>query len=73
MQDNHGKLLGLCDELPMSLAQVNICRRRALADSQPVAIFLQLYGADSWVRRIGMCLHAANFGPRGSTDICTCC
>ena len=72
MQDNHGKLLGLYDELPMFLAQVNICRGRALADSQQVAIFLQLYGADSWVRRTGMCLHAANFGPRGSTDTCTC-
>ena len=54
MQDNHGKLLGLYDELPMFLAQVNICRGRALADSQQVAIFLQLYGADSWVRRTGM-------------------
>ena len=62
----------LYDELPMFLAQVNICSGRALADSQQVAIFLQLYGADSWVRRTGMCLHAANFGPRGSTDTCTC-
>ena len=46
MQDNHGKSLGLYDELPMFLAQVNICRGRALADSQQVAIFLQPYGAD---------------------------
>ena len=54
MRDNHGKLLGLYDELPTFLAQVNICRGRALADSQQVAIFLQLYGADPWVRRTGM-------------------
>ncbi len=54
MMQNHGKLLGLCDELPMFLAQLNICRGRALCDSQQVAIFLQLYGGDRWVRRTGM-------------------
>ena len=53
MGENYGKLLGLYDELPMFLSQVNICRGRALADSQQVAIFLQLYGADPWVRKTG--------------------
>ena len=47
MEENHSKLLGLYDELPMFLSQVNVCRGRALADSQQVAIFLQLYGADA--------------------------
>lgn len=55
MQDNHGKLLGLYDELPMFLSQINVCRGRTLTDSQQVAIFLQLFGADQWMRRTGMC------------------
>lgn len=54
MEENHGKLLGLYDELPMFLSQLNICRGRAVSDSQQVAIFLQLYGGDRWVRRTGM-------------------
>lgn len=53
MESNHGKLLGLYDELPMFLSQINICRGRTLADSQQVAIFLQLYGGDRWMRRTG--------------------
>lgn len=53
MEENHGKLLGLYDELPMFLSQVNICRGRTLADSQQVVIFLQLYGADAWNRKTG--------------------
>ena len=53
MEANHCKLLGLYEELPMFLSQLNICRRKALVDSQQVAIFLQLYGADPWVRKTG--------------------
>ena len=53
MEANHCKLLGLYDELPMFLSQLNICRGKALVDSQQVAIFLQLYGADPWVRKTG--------------------
>ena len=54
MQENHWKLLGLYDELPMFLSQINICRGRGLTESHELAIFLQLYGADPWVRRTGM-------------------
>jgi hypothetical protein len=54
MQKNHWKLLGLYDELPMFLSQINICRGRGLTESHELAIFLQLYGADPWVRRTGM-------------------
>jgi hypothetical protein len=53
MEANQCKLLGLYDELPMFLSQLNICRGKALVDSQQVAIFLQLYGADPWVRKTG--------------------
>ena len=38
MQENNWKLLGLYDELPMFLSQINVCRGRTLADSQQVAI-----------------------------------
>ena len=54
IQRNYGKLLGWYDELPMFISQLNICRGRALNDSQQVAIFLQLYGGDRWARRTGM-------------------
>ena len=53
MFNNHGKLLGLYDELPMFLSQVNIFRGRGLSDSHELAVFLQLYGAEKWVRRTG--------------------
>ena len=53
MAENHGKSLGLYDELSMFLAQVNVCRGRSVTDSQQVSTFLQLYGSDQWVRRTG--------------------
>lgn len=54
MYQNHWKLLGLYDELPMFLSLVNIFKGRGLSDSHELAIFLQLYGGDPWVRRTGM-------------------
>ena len=51
MQKNHWKLLGLYDELSVFLSQVNIFRGRGLSDSHELAVFLQLYGSDPWVRR----------------------
>ena len=54
MSDNHGKLLGLYDELAMFLSQINVFRSRGLSDSHELALFLQLYGASSWTRRTGM-------------------
>ena len=53
MEKNHWKLLGLYDELSVFLSQVNIFRGRGLSDSHELAVFLQLYGADPWVRRTG--------------------
>lgn len=53
MHQNHWKLLGLYDELPMFLSLVNIFKGRGLSDSHELAIFLQLYGGDPWVRRTG--------------------
>jgi len=53
MEKNHWKLLGLYDELSVFLSQVNIFRGRGLSDSHELAVFLQLYGSDPWVRRTG--------------------
>ena len=36
------------------LTQINICKGRGVAESHEVALFLQLYGANSWIRRTGM-------------------
>jgi len=54
MQENKWKILGLYDELPTFLAQINVCRGRTLAESQQVSIFLQLYGGCEWIRRTGI-------------------
>ena len=53
MYKNHWKLLGLYDELSMFLSQVNVFRGRGVSDSHELAVFLQLYGSDPWVRRTG--------------------
>jgi len=50
MAHNYWKLIGLYDELPVFLSQVNISKGR---DSHNASIFLQLYGAEQWVRRTG--------------------
>ena len=53
MHANSWKLLGLYDELSVFLSQVNVCRGRGLSDRHELAVFLQLYGADPWIRRTG--------------------
>lgn len=61
MHQNHWKLLGLYDELPIFLSQINIFRGRGVTDDShehehELAVFLQLYGSDPWIRRTGKCL-----------------
>jgi len=53
MSDNQWKILGLYDELPAFLSQINVCRGRTLAESQQVSTFLALYGGCQWIRRTG--------------------
>ena len=53
MNDNYSKLLGLYNELAMFLSQMNIFRGKGVAESHELAVFLQLYGANSWVRKTG--------------------
>ena len=53
MNENYSKLLGLYDELAMFLSQMNIFRGKGVAESHELAVFLQLYGANSWVRKTG--------------------
>ena len=43
MNENNWKILGLYDELPMFLSQINVFRGRGLSDSHELAL-LQLYG-----------------------------
>ena len=54
MQENNGKILALYDELAMFLSQVNVFSGKKVMDSHELAVFLQLYGANSWVRKTGM-------------------
>lgn len=54
MADNCNKVLGLYDELPMFLAQINVFRGRGLSDSRELAVFLQMYGSNEWSRKTGM-------------------
>ena len=53
MQDNNFKLLGLYDELSMFLTQINVFKGRGASETHELAVFLQLYGSDPWVRRTG--------------------
>lgn len=53
MDENHGKLMGLYDELLTFLTQMNLYRGKGLAESHDLALFLQLYNASPWVRRTG--------------------
>jgi hypothetical protein len=52
--ENNSKSLGLYDELSMFLTQLNVFRVRGLTESHELAIFLKLYGGDSWTRRTSM-------------------
>lgn len=53
MSENHCKLFGLYDELSMVLSQINVSRGRGLSNSHELALFLQLYGGNGWVRKTG--------------------
>lgn len=53
MDENNSKLLGLYDELAMFLSQMNVFRGKGVTDSHEVAVFLQLYGGCSWIRKTG--------------------
>ena len=59
MHQNHWKSLRLYDELPMFLSQINIFGGRGVTDSHKLAVFLQLYGSDSCIRRTGKLLVCA--------------
>ena len=57
MSQNHWKLLGLYDELPMFFSQINVLRARGgVSDSHELSVFLQLYGAEHWMRKTGLLL-----------------
>ena len=53
MSQYQWKLFGLYDELTMFLSQINVFRGRGVTDSHELSVFLQLYGAEQWVRRTG--------------------
>lgn len=55
MSQNHWKLLGLYDELPMFFSQINALRARGgVSDSHELSVFLQLYGGEHWMRKTGL-------------------
>lgn len=47
------KLLGLYDELPSFLTQINLYKARGLSDAHDLALFLQLYNGHPWTRKTG--------------------
>ena len=61
MENNCWKLLGLYDELLVFISQVNIFRGRGLSDSHELAVFFQLYGADSGVPRTGEFIRVVSY------------
>ena len=53
MATNHSKLLGIYDEFPTFLAQINVYRGKGLNESHNFATFLSLYTGKSWTRATG--------------------
>lgn len=53
MSENNSKLLGLYDELAMFFSQINIFHGKGVTDSRELPLFLQLFGANPWVRKTG--------------------
>ena len=54
MAQNKGRLLGLYDELSSFLSKINVYHGRGLTDTHELALFLELYNANSWTRSTGM-------------------
>ncbi len=46
-------MLGLYDELPTFLTQLNLYRGKSLTMSHELGVFLQLYNGHSWTRTTG--------------------
>ena len=53
MAENHGRLLGVYDELSSFLTSINLYRTKGLTDTHDLAVFLQLYNGHPWTRRTG--------------------
>lgn len=53
MAENHGRLLGVYDELSSFLTSINLYRSKGLTDTHDLAVFLQLYNGHPWTRRTG--------------------
>ena len=61
MAENDGRLLGLFDELSSFLTKIRLYNNRGLSDSHELAMFLELYNANSWTRTTGQyMLHVHN-------------
>ena len=73
MHENHSKLMGLYDELAMFLSQMNVFRGKGVTDSHELAVFLQLYGANLWVRKTGKSVDCFTWAYSAITNyVCTC-
>ena len=60
LSENHGKLLGIYDELTSFLTSLNLYRSKGLSETHDMAMFLQLYNGHPWSRRTGLCLKVNN-------------
>ena len=73
MSQNHWKLLGLYDELPMFFSQINVLRARGgVSDSHELSVFLQLYGGEHWMRKTGMLSRITHIMLRLHLSVCAC-
>ena len=72
MSQNHWKLLGFYDELPMFFSQINVLRARGVSDSHELSVFLQLYGGEHWMRKTGMLSLTTRIILRLHLSVCAC-
>ena len=54
MAANYGHLLGLYDEMSSFLGKRNLCRGKGMCASHELAVFFELYYANTWSRSTGM-------------------
>ena len=53
MAENGGRLLAMFDELTAFLTKIKLYNSQGLTDSHELAMFLELYNANSWTRGTG--------------------
>ena len=67
------RIMARYDELSMFLSQMNVFSGKKITDSHELSVFLQLYGANSWVRKTGKHPHWKDCNANTIMALCSVC